>query len=80
MTEIQRLRVRDPGDSEGHLSSVATAHPNIEQAVAGALSRGQPFAPVIVGGANPLAAPAVRSFCAANRGKKVGAINFDAHF
>jgi formiminoglutamase len=79
-TDIQRLRVRDLGDIGGHLTSVETAHGNIEAAVKGALSLGPSFVPIIVGGDHSITAPAVRGFCAANPGKKVGIINFDAHF
>ncbi len=79
-TDIQRLRVRDLGDIGGHLTSVEIAHGKIEEAVKGALSLGKPFVPVIVGGDHSITAPAVRGFCAANRGKKIGIINFDAHF
>lgn len=79
-TDIQRLRVRDLGDIAGHLTSVETAHRRIEEAVAGALTVGAPFVPIIIGGDHSITAPAVRGFCAANPGKKVGIINFDAHF
>ncbi len=79
-TDIQRLRVRDLGDIAGHLTSVETAHHRIEEAVKGALTVAQPFVPIIIGGDHSITAPAVRGFCAANPGKKVGVINFDAHF
>ncbi|MGI8476751.1 MAG: agmatinase family protein [Thermomicrobiales bacterium] len=79
-TDIQRLRVRDLGDIGGHLTDVAAAHRNIEEAVAGALTLGPRFVPIILGGDHSITAPAVRGFCAANPGKKVGVINFDAHF
>lgn len=79
-TDLQHLRVRDLGDIGGHLTDVAAAHRNIEEAVAAALRAGGPFVPVIVGGDHSITAPAVRGFCAANPGKKVGIINFDAHF
>lgn len=79
-TDIQRLRVRDLGDISGHLTDVQAAHRKIEEAVAGALSLGQPFVPVIVGGDHSITAPAVRGVCAAQAGKKVGIVNFDAHF
>jgi formiminoglutamase len=45
-----------------------------------ALRYGKPFIPIIIGGDHSITAPAVRGFCAANPGKKVGIINFDAHF
>ena len=38
------------------------------------------FVPVMIGGDHSVTAPAVRGFCAANPGKKVGIINIDAHF
>jgi formiminoglutamase len=79
-TDIQQLRVRDFGDIGGHLTSVERAHANIEAAVKGALETAGQFVPLIVGGDHSITAPAVRGFCAANPGKKVGIINFDAHF
>jgi formiminoglutamase len=79
-TDIQRMTVRDLGDIGGHLTDVRAAHRNIEEAVEGALSLTPRFVPVIVGGDHSITAPAVRGFCAANPGKKVGIINFDAHF
>jgi formiminoglutamase len=79
-TDIRRLRVRDLGDIGGHLTDVSIAHGKIEQAVRDTLSLGQRFVPIIVGGDHSITAPAVRGFCAANPGKKVGIINFDAHF
>jgi len=79
-TDIRNLRVRDLGDVGGHLTDVYAAHRNIEDAVKGALSLGLSFVPIIVGGDHSITAPAVRGFCAANPGKKVGIINFDAHF
>ena len=79
-TDIQRLRVRDLGDIAGHLTSVETAHYRIEEAVKGALTVAEPFVPIIIGGDHSITAPAVRGFCAANPGKKIGIINFDAHF
>ena len=80
-TDIRDLRVRDLGDVGGHLTDVALAHRRIEEAIVGALSLpDRPFVPVIVGGDHSITAPAVRGFCAANPGKKIGVINFDAHF
>ncbi len=79
-TDIRRLRVRDLGDIQGHLTDVGAAHLNIEQAVAGAVAHEPRFVPLIVGGDHSITAPAVRGFCAAHPGKKVGVINFDAHF
>jgi formiminoglutamase len=37
------------------------------------------FVPVLIGGDHSVTAPAVRGFCAANPGKRVGVINIDAH-
>ena len=79
-TDIQGLRVRDVGDIAGHLTDVVAAHAHIEAAVAGALGLEQTFVPLIVGGDHSITAPAVRGFCTANPGKRVGLINFDAHF
>jgi formiminoglutamase len=79
-TDIQRLRVRDLGDIGGHLTDVSVAHGNIEEAVASALGHAGTFVPVIVGGDHSITAPAVRGFCRAHAGKKVGIINLDAHF
>lgn len=78
-TDVQRLRVRDLGDIGGHLTDVSIAHANIEAAVHGALTHAAPFVPVIVGGDHSITAPAVRGFCAANPGKRVGIVNIDAH-
>jgi formiminoglutamase len=78
--DIQDLVVRDLGDIAGHLTDVQAAHDHIEQAIAGALTAGGPFVPLIVGGDHSITAPAVRGFCQANPGKRVGIINFDAHF
>lgn len=79
-TDIQRMAARDLGDIAGHLTDVDRAHQNIEDAVAGVLCLGQPFVPVIVGGDHSISAPAIRGFARANPGKKIGVINFDAHF
>lgn len=79
-TDIQRLKVRDLGDIGGHLTDVGIAHGKIESAVKGVLTYRTPFVPIIVGGDHSITAPSVRGFCAANSGKKVGIINFDAHF
>ena len=78
-TEIAPLRVRDLGDIGGHLTDVSVAHGKIESAVHGALTHAEPFVPIIVGGDHSITAPAVRGFCAAHAGKKVGIINIDAH-
>ena len=78
-TDIRRLRVRDLGDIQGHLTDVGTVHLNIEQAVAGAVAHEPRFVPLIVGGDHSITAPAVRGFCAAHPGKRVGLVNFDAH-
>ena len=79
-TDIQRLRVRDIGDVGGHLTDVAVAHGKIEAAIGTLLARDPAFVPLIVGGDHSITAPAVRGFCAANPGKRVGIVNFDAHF
>jgi len=79
-TDIQKLKVRDLGDIGGHLTDVGIAHGKIESAVKDALTHRTPFVPIIVGGDHSITAPSVRGFCAANPGKKVGIINFDAHF
>ncbi len=79
-TDIQRLRVRDLGDIGGHLTDVAVAHRKIEEAVTAVVGREPRFVPVIVGGDHSITAPAVRGFCAADPGKRVGIVNFDAHF
>jgi len=78
-TDIQTMTMRDLGDIAGHLTSVETAHQNIEDAVAGILGLGQSFVPVIIGGDHSISAPAIRGFAKANSGKKIGVINFDAH-
>ena len=79
-TDIQRLRVHDLGDIGGHLTDVGVAHGKIEEAVAAVVAREPRFVPVLVGGDHSITAPAVRGFCAANPGKRVGVVNFDAHF
>ncbi|CAN5900026.1 formimidoylglutamase [soil metagenome] len=79
-TDIQNLKVRDLGDVAGHLTDVAAAHDHIEKAVAGALTISKPFVPITIGGDHSITAPAVRGFCQANPGKRVGVVNFDAHF
>lgn len=79
-TDIRGLKVRDLGDIGGHLTDVKIAHAKIESVVQTALMHQSPFVPIIIGGDHSITAPAVRGFCAANRGKKVGIINFDAHF
>ncbi len=79
-TDIQELKVRDLGDIGGHLTDVNAAHQHIEDAVAGALTVAGSFVPLIIGGDHSITAPAVRGFCKANEGKRVGVINFDAHF
>ena len=79
-TDIANLTVRDLGDIGGHLTDVSVAHGNIEAAVRDALTIGPSFVPIIVGGDHSITAPAVRGFCAANAGKKVGIINIDAHY
>lgn len=79
-TDIKDLTFRDLGDISGHLTDVSIAHGNIEAAVRDALTIGEPFVPVIVGGDHSITAPAVRGFLAANEGKKVGIINIDAHY
>lgn len=78
-TDIAPLRVRDLGDIGGHLTDVSVAHGKIESAVQGALTHAEPFIPIIVGGDHSITAPAVRGFCTAHAGKKVGIINIDAH-
>ena len=78
-TDIQRLRVRDLGDVGGHLTDVAAAHAKIEAAVAAATALEPRFVPVLVGGDHSITAPAIRGFCAANPGQRVGVVNVDAH-
>ncbi len=79
-TDIRELAVRDLGDIAGHLTDVSAAHQQIEDAVAAALTAGNLFIPLIVGGDHSITAPAVRGFCRAHAGKKVGVINIDGHF
>ena len=79
-TDIKDLTVRDLGDIGGHLTDVSIAHANIEQAVRDALTIGEPFVPIILGGDHSITAPAVRGFVAANPGKSIGIINIDAHY
>jgi formiminoglutamase len=79
-TDIRDLRVRDLGDIAGHITDVAVAHDQIEAAVAAATKIEPRFVPLIIGGDHSITAPAVRGFCAAHPGKRVGLINFDAHF
>ncbi len=78
-TDIRDLRVRDLGDVGGHLTDVAAAHGKIEAAVAAACAIEPRFVPVMLGGDHSVTAPAVRGFCAAHPGKRVGVINIDAH-
>ncbi|MCC6945629.1 MAG: agmatinase family protein [Thermomicrobiales bacterium] len=78
-TDVRDLVVRDLGDIAGHLTSVTEAHQHIEDAMAAALTRGNLFVPLLVGGDHSVTAPAVRGFCKAHAGKKVGIINIDAH-
>jgi formiminoglutamase len=79
-TDITALRVRDLGDIGGHLTDVAIAHGKIESVVREALTLGNHFLPIIIGGDHSITAPAVRGFLAAHEGKKVGIINIDAHY
>ena len=79
-TDIQKLRVRDLGDVAGHLTDVGVAHRNIEEAIAAIAAREPRFVPILLGGDHSITAPAVRGFCAAHPGKRVGIVNFDAHF
>jgi formiminoglutamase len=78
-TDVRGLRARDLGDIGGHLTDVAAAHNKIEAAVAAACAIEPRFVPVMIGGDHSVTAPAVRGFCAANPGKRVGVINIDAH-
>ncbi len=78
-TDIRGLRARDLGDVGGHLTDVAIAHGKIEAAVAAASAIAPRFVPVMIGGDHSVTAPAVRGFCAAYPGKKIGLINIDAH-
>ena len=78
-TDVRELRVRDLGDVGGHLTDVVAAHRKIEAAVAAACAIEPRFVPVMIGGDHSVTAPAVRGFCAANPGKRVGVINIDAH-
>jgi formiminoglutamase len=78
-TDIRDLRVRDLGDVGGHLTDVAIAHGKIEAAVAAACSVEPRLVPLMIGGDHSVTAPAVRGFCAANPGKRIGVINIDAH-
>lgn len=78
-TDIRSLRAHDLGDVGGHLTDVAAAHGKIEAAV-GAICAIEPrCVPIMIGGDHSVSAPAIRGFCAANPGKKVGVINIDAH-
>lgn len=78
-TDIQNLVVRDLGDIAGHMTNVNAAHLHIEEAMAAALTHVNLFVPLLVGGDHSITAPAVRGFCKAHAGKKVGIINIDAH-
>jgi formiminoglutamase len=77
--DLGPLRVRDLGDVSGHLTDVTVAHGKIEAAVAAACAIEPRFVPVLIGGDHSVTAPAVRGFCAANPGKRIGVINIDAH-
>jgi formiminoglutamase len=77
--DLQRLRVRDLGDVAGHLTDVGEAHRRIEEAVAAITGLAPRFVPMFIGGDHSITAPAVRGFCRAHAGAKVGLINFDAH-
>ena len=79
-TDVSGLRARrDLGDVGGHLTDVIVAHGKIEAAVAAACAIEPRFVPLMIGGDHSVTAPAVRGFCAANEGKRVGLINIDAH-
>lgn len=78
--DLQGLRVRDLGDVRGHLTDVAIAHRHIQEAVAALAGIEPRFVPILIGGDHSITAPAVRGFCAAHPGKRVGVINFDAHY
>jgi formiminoglutamase len=77
--DLRELRARDLGDVGGHLTDVTVAHARIEEAVAAACAIEPRFVPVMIGGDHSVTAPAVRGFCAAHAGKRVGVINIDAH-
>ncbi|MGE3798562.1 MAG: agmatinase family protein [Thermomicrobiales bacterium] len=78
-TDIQKLVVRDLGDIAGHLTDVKAAHLHIEETIATVITHGGGFIPLLIGGDHSVTAPAVRGFCKAHPGKKVGVINIDAH-
>jgi formiminoglutamase len=77
--DLRELRARDLGDVGGHLTDVTVAHARIEEAVAAACATEPRFVPVMIGGDHSVTAPAVRGFCAAHPGQRVGVINIDAH-
>lgn len=78
-TDLRPLRVRDLGDVGGHLTDVLAAHAKIEAAVAALASREPRFMLLVVGGDHSITAPAVRGFCVAHPGRRVGVLNIDAH-
>lgn len=77
--DLRDLRARDLGDVGGHLTDVSAAHAKIEAAVGAACAIEPRFVPVMIGGDHSVTAPAVRGFCAAHAGKRIGVINIDAH-
>ena len=53
---------------------------HIEQAIAGALTTGSPFVPVVIGGDHSNHRAGCAGILQGQPGKRVGVINFDAHF
>jgi formiminoglutamase len=77
--DLAPLRVRELGEVATPIADPARAIHVIERTLIDCFSLRPPFFPVIVGGDHSVTAPAVRAWCRAHPGQRVGLLHFDAH-
>ena len=78
--DISDLKIRDIGDIQMHPTEVMRSHANIEEGLTELYLQSPHFVPIVIGGNHAIAAPSIRAFRNGNEYKRVGLIDFDAHY
>ena len=78
--DLSCLKIRDIGDIQMHPTEVMRSHENIEEGLTELYQQSPNFVPIVIGGNHAIAAPSIRAFRNGNEYKKVGLVDFDAHY
>jgi formiminoglutamase len=77
--DLQHYPVRDLGDIEMHVTDLAECRSRIHDALLAVYQSMAQTVPLILGGDHSISNPSVQAFAAANPGKTIGMLHFDAH-